>query len=369
MPPRLRHFLALAASLLPAASAQAVLSLDGSARNTAAPAGDLADAGWQYEGQFTGFLGTAVGPHHFLTAQHIGGGVGGQFTYGGQNYATTAFTNVPGTDLRLWQVSGTLPTFAPLYDAAVDGPEVGRRMFVVGRGTQRGSPIYLADRPANSAYQGSGAVRGTGELVDATLVPTGGVSTTPPTAIVPDGQSANPSFAPSRLIGWNWGLEDRVQSWGTNRVADVVDGGPKLGRVLAFPLAPAGGESAAGLTGGDSGGGVFVEVDGTWKLAGINYGVDGPFKFTSGSAAFNASIFDARGLYLNAEKPIYLDGPTPLAASSYASSVSANLGYLSGVLGPVGTVPEPGAAGVIPLAACAFLKRSRRSRLREGNGV
>ena len=348
-----------------------VMRLDGGPRQTAAPTGDLADAGWQYEGQYAGFLGTAVGPHHFLTAQHIGGGVGQAFTYGGQNYATTAFTNVPGTDLRLWTVGGTLPSFAPLYDAAVDGSEIGRRMFVVGRGTQRGAPIYLADRPVDAAYPGASAVRSAGEFVDRTLVPVSDrfYAAQPPTVPTPAGTAATGgTFAPSRLVGWRWGPEDRVQSWGTNTVADVVDGGPRLGRVLAFAFDPAGGEAAAGLSAGDSGGGVFLDVDGTWKLAGINYGVDGPFRFDPASAAFNASIFDARGLYLDGQTPVYLDGPSVLAGSSYASSVSANLGFIGGALGTVGTVPEP-AAGVIVLMAGALLTRSRRLRLRKENGV
>ena len=34
------------------------------------------NSGWQYEGQFSYFLGVPIGPYHFITAKHIGGTVG-----------------------------------------------------------------------------------------------------------------------------------------------------------------------------------------------------------------------------------------------------------------------------------------------------
>src|ERR1700716_4181022 len=40
--------------------------------NTTAPTGALTGSGWQYEGQFGSFLGTAISPHHFVTVKHIG---------------------------------------------------------------------------------------------------------------------------------------------------------------------------------------------------------------------------------------------------------------------------------------------------------
>ena len=346
-----------AATLAVARPALGVVLLNTEQRNTAAPTGELAGAGWQYEGQFAGFLGTAVGPNHFLTAQHIGGGVGQTFTYGGATFTTTAFTNVPGTDLRVWQVGGTLPTYAPLYNAAVDGSEVGKPMFVVGRGTQRGTPIYSADRPVDRAYQGT--VAGGGEITTFSPTPVSdrlyGVMPPTVTADVPDA-----TFKPSRLIGWNWGPGDRVQSWGTNVVGGVLNGGPTLGRVLAFDFSTAGGEDAASLTAGDSGGGVFIEADGEWKLAGINYGVDGPFRRSAAGGDFFASVFDARGLYFAASPPIYLDAAAPIAASSYASSVSANFAFIDGVLGPAAaSVPEPASLSLL-LAGPLLLLRRRR---------
>ena len=337
--------------------AYGVVLLNSEQRNTTAPTGELAGAGWQYEGQFSGFLGTAVGPNHFLTAQHIGGGVGATFTYGGVNYATVGFTNVPGTDLRVWQVAGTLPSYAPLYHAAVDGSEVGKSMFVVGRGTQRGTPIYLADRPVDRAYQGS--VAGGGEITTFSPTPVSDrLYTVAPPTVTAD--AADATFKPSRLIGWNWGPGDRVQSWGTNVVGGVLNGGPTLGRVLAFDFSTAGGENAAGLTAGDSGGGVFIESDGVWKLAGINYGVDGPFRYSADGGNFFASVFDARGLYFAANPPIYLDAAAPIAASSYASSVSANLDFIDGVLGPAAaSVPEPATLSLLLVGPLLLLRRRR----------
>src|SRR5690348_18469583 len=87
--------------------------------NTTPPTGPLANSGWQYEGQFGSFLGTAIGPNYFLTAKHIGGSVGQTFLFNNVSYTTTAAFPDPSSDLQLWQVSGTLPAYAPLYS----GPE------------------------------------------------------------------------------------------------------------------------------------------------------------------------------------------------------------------------------------------------------
>src|SRR6185503_14920957 len=54
----------------------------------------------------------------------------------------------------------------------------------------------------------------------------------------------------------------------------------------------------ATLSVGDSGGGVFINDGGKWKLAAINYAVDGPFSLWGGNdGGFNGAIFDKGGLY------------------------------------------------------------------------
>src|SRR6202162_3921549 len=73
-------FLALGTLFMAMAPARAVIlfgTADPSA-NTSAPTGALAGSGWQYEGQFGAFLGTAIASNYFITAKKICGGGGGE---------------------------------------------------------------------------------------------------------------------------------------------------------------------------------------------------------------------------------------------------------------------------------------------------
>src|SRR5262245_56014849 len=83
--------------------------------NTTPPTGSLSDSGWQWQGAWGGFLGTPIAPHHFLTASHVGGSTNQLFRLNGVDYRTIAMFDDPETDLRIWQVDGTFPSFAPLY--------------------------------------------------------------------------------------------------------------------------------------------------------------------------------------------------------------------------------------------------------------
>lgn len=106
------------------------------AANTIAPTGELAGSGWQFEGFWGGFRGTPIAPHFFLSAKHIGNAGGSVFTFGALNYSVVRGFADPNSDLDLWQVTETFPTFAPLYTQA---DEAGKLTVVIGRGTQRGS--------------------------------------------------------------------------------------------------------------------------------------------------------------------------------------------------------------------------------------
>jgi hypothetical protein len=275
--------------------------------NTTAPTGELAGSGWQFQGSWIGFLGTPIAPNYFITASHIGGNVGDKFVFRGVTYTTTAMFDDPHSDLRLWRVCGTFPEFAPLYSKL---NERAQPVIVFGRGTRRGDPVEV-----------------------------GGL------------------LGPA-LKGWKWGVPDFTQRWGLNVVADVVDGdglgraakGGTIGEILKLTFDPEGGPEECHLSGGDSGGGLFIKDGAVWKLAGINYGVDGPYNTTSSGAGFSAVIFDEGGLYEDEAGQWVLtpDLPTPQPGAFYATRIASNLAWIESVLN---APPPPDAAPGLQSAA------------------
>jgi hypothetical protein len=105
--------------------------------NTTPPTGAL-----QYEGKWGGFLGTPIAPQYFIAAHHVGGSIGQTFTFGGCNYATTAYWDDSNSDLRVWKVNGFFPTCTPLY---TNSDEVGKTLVNIGCGTQRGNPVVVTE--------------------------------------------------------------------------------------------------------------------------------------------------------------------------------------------------------------------------------
>jgi hypothetical protein len=267
----------------PAARAVILFGSGDPAYNTAPPTGALASSGWQCEGQWDGFLGTAIAPHYFLAAQHIGGSVGDTFTFNGSNYTTTAYWDDPGSDLRLWQVSGTLAAYAPLYST---GDEQGKTLVVIGRGTQRGAPVT--------------------------------VTWTQPGA----------TNAVTTLAGWQDGPADGVMRWGQNQVNTAA------GWLLIVAFTGTLGPNEAFLSGGDSSGAIFIQDNaGTWKLAGINYGIDGPFATSANGSQFYGAIFNEDGLFVSGlQRP--QDG-VARSAHFYASRVSSELNWIQSIVGVV----------------------------------
>lgn len=243
--------------------------------NTTTP-GD--NSGWQYEGKFNSFLGVPIAPFYFITAKHIGGDVGNILYFHGDNYTTIAVHASPSTDLQIWEVDHAkpFPTYAPLSSGA---EVLGTKVTVMGRGTQRGDEVFVGSEPK----------------------------------------------------GWKWGAGDDVQRWGWNNVSSFPNGGQLL--YCAFNKPGIGNECH--LSVGDSGGGVFVEEGGLWRLAGINYAVDGPFRTDSAGPEFNAVLYDAGGLeYKNGEvwTPI-AEQPYNIASGFYSSRISASLSWISGITG------------------------------------
>lgn len=268
------------------------------AANTTAPGGPLAGSGWQFEGQWGAFLGTPIAPHFFLSAKHIGQ-AGSVYTLDGINYTLVRAFGDPTSDLDLWQVAETFPSFAPLYATS---DEVGKFTLVIGRGTQRGSDVFV---------------------------------------------NGNPS-------GWNWGASDGVQRWGGNAVHSIVTLSPDNEFIYATFDALGLAEEAT-LSSGDSGGAAFIQDGGVWKLAGIHYAVDGPFYLDdAGSGGFNGALFDSRGLYLSDEMspPNYLliTGPNPVPSGFYSSRISSRLAWIYSVTDPAGDLERDGISNLLEYA-------------------
>lgn len=284
--------------------------------NTSAT-GTIAETAWNYQGLWGSFMGTVISPRHFITAKHVGGSVGDSFTFGGVPFTTVASYDAPsGVDLRIWEVSGTLPTWAPLYSST---DELGKNLIVIGRGTQRGSEVSVSG-----------------------LLP-------------PE----------DPLRGWTQGTADGVTRWGENVVSDTptINGAD----YLAAEFNRNAGANEAHLTVGDSGGAVFIQdpVDSLWKLAGINWAVDGLWSYdgTPGSG-FRAAIFDAGGLYQGSDSAgwTYIQNQVAdIPSRFYATRISSYDDWILTV------IPEPTHSGVAMVAA-GFLAAGwlRRRMARKG---
>lgn len=263
--------------------------------NTTEPTGDLAGSGWQFEGNWGGVLGTPIAPHFFASAAHVGNQ--GTFTYQGNTYTIVRSFSVPGTDLLLWQVVETFPTFAPLY---TKHDEVGQSFVVIGRGTQRGAAVTLSDG----------------------------------------------------VHGWYWGSADGVRRWGQNVVAGIYTYQFPQNDLLVAPFDQNGLANEAMLATGDSGGAIFINDSGTWKLAGINFAVDGPFYTDAqGHGQFNAALFDARGFYYDENGSYILISDTaPVPASMYATRISAQIAAIYSIIDPSGDPDHDGISNLLEYA-------------------
>ncbi|MBI4660597.1 MAG: hypothetical protein HY735_17305 [Verrucomicrobia bacterium] len=258
--------------------------------NTTAPTGELANSGWELQGNWGYFLGTPISSKHFITAKHLGGVVGEKFILNGTEYTTVAYFDDPASDLRIWKVSGRFPAFAELYSGA---DEVGKNLAVFGRGTQRGEEVGVSGL--------LGSVR----------------------------------------KGWQWGLADGRKRWGENQVGGLASSGRNAdttggaaGDLLRVPFNARGGLNEAHLSAGDSGGGVFIDDGAGWKLAGINFTVDGAYNTSDSGPGFAAAIFDEGGLYKGRESnwTKVPDTVADLPGAFYATRISVRLDWITSVL-------------------------------------
>jgi hypothetical protein len=260
--------------------------------NTEAPQGDLAGSGWDTQGRWGLYLGTAIGPYHFITAKHVGGAVGDPFVIEGTSYTVAELFDDSESDLRIARVTRRLPTAATLY-ARPD--EEGQNVVVFGRGTTRGEPV----------------------VADSTLGP--------------------------QLRGWRWGGPDLRMKWGENRIERSLDGsalGFGTGMLLRCTFDPDQGPNECHLSAGDSGGGLFIRDGPQWKLAGVHYAVDGPYALNASGEGFQAALFDERRLYKGepGSRTFTPNLPVRTAGGFYSSRISSRLEWIGSVL----AMPLPG---------------------------
>lgn len=296
------------------AAAVILLGSGDPAYNTTPPTGTLADSGWQYQGYWGGVLGTPIAPQYFIAAQHVGGAVGQTFSFRGLSYTTTAFWDDPNSDFRIWKVAETFPTYTPLYSLS---DEAGKLMVVIGRGTQRGTEVVASlvqtnycTNTANLKSLGISKKLAQQEFPEATFH---GNTMTVVSAKVTT--NAVPK-------GWKAGAGDGVMRWGQSRVIFA-------GSFITGAFDQSGGPNQAYLSGGDSSGAVFVQDNGAWKLAGINYGVEGLFGVTA-TDSFYGAIFDESGLYV-AGGLLPNDGQIR-PACFYATRISERLTWIQSIV-------------------------------------
>lgn len=289
-------------------------------RNTKAPTGSLANSGWQWSGAWGQFSGTAISRQYFITAGHVGGNVGDAFLLNGKSYTTIATYNDPQTDLQMWRIDGTFPSWAPLYKST---SEAERGVMIFGRGTARGSEVVVNNE----------------------------------------------------LKGWLWGDQDGAQSWGKNKLIGSVsssnDAGDKVGGARIYWKFDRNGVSHEGqVSSGDSGGGVFLKDGTAWKLAGVNHAAEAEFSLAPGGTVYKGAIFDVGGLY--ADSTLIPDTVADNAARGFATRISPRVPWIfavvEGRVAPSATasggagVPEPACAMVVLAAVSLGLARPGRRR-------
>ena len=272
------------------------------AHNTSAPTGAYQDSGWQWMGAWFGGNGIAVDQHHFITANHFGTPAAGElFTLtDGSTYSYHSHVDDPQSDLRVVRVNEPFSSWAPLY---TNSNESGKLAVLYGRGRTRGEPVD--DK------------------------------------------------------GWKWSSAGvGTMRWGTNVVteyADYEDQPSGVDQLLRLAFDRLGNVDAtdeeAHLAAWDSGGGMFINDAGVWKLAGVNYSVDGPFDVEGDGGAndFDAALVDRGGFYEAADDDQWNfipDEPQDNPSAAYGTRISQRIDFIATA------VPEP---STVLLLVCGLL--------------
>ncbi|HEX7860698.1 MAG TPA: hypothetical protein VF773_10250 [Verrucomicrobiae bacterium] len=252
--------------------------------NTTAPTGALTNSGWDLQGEWGIFLGTPIASNYFITARHVAGTDTNAFVLNGKSYRPLTAFHHRHADLTLWKIDGSFTNFAQLYDGT---NELHQPLVVFGRGLRRGEELRV------------------------------------------DGE----------LRGWHWSFLDGRLRWGENQVHAITTrrGEPITNstqvQLLRAIFRTNAGPSEAHLAVGDSGGGVFIQQNGTWKLAGINFSVDGKYNTNSAGLGFDAALFDERGLYKSrGTNWIFQSGAEIQPGGFYATRISAYRDWIDRVI-------------------------------------
>ena len=117
--------------------------------HASAPTGSFSNSGWNYQGMIPEGIpssGTAIGPHTFVTAAHTDPTNGTVISYNGGTYTVTGSSFTSGREIAFVTVSGTLPYWAPIYNAATDGSITGKTLVDMGRGSTARRSHHRLDR-------------------------------------------------------------------------------------------------------------------------------------------------------------------------------------------------------------------------------
>jgi len=244
-----------------------------------------------YEGTFdSGYTATPITSNMIIAPSHIFPGSTTSFVYSnGTATATTYTVQVVATldDLALWEVqSGSFSLTAPIYTG---NSEATSTIVDLGRGYQRGTAV------------------------------TG---------------------------GWDWGGSQGPLSWGTNTVAAVVTSaqlgtsGSLGGDFLQYdftnqtnPLAPGYNPNECMVTPFDSGGGVFIDNNGSYQLAGLNTEFNQVFE--SNGTPVGGTLYDTYGYYNEVSPGNYVEIQTHTPESSFATRISSKQNFIGLVDGTI----------------------------------
>ena len=276
----------------------AMVYYDGGTDNTSAPGGGYANSGWDWTGAWQNGSGIAISPNQFITAQHFA--TDPIFVLGGTTYNYLSHVDDPDSDLRIVTIQESFSTWAELYTGS---SEAGSEAVLYGRGDTRGA-----------------------------VVNTGGEDK-----------------------GWLWSSSGRgTMRWGTNDITYTDS------NLIGVEFNAGASVNEAALANWDSGGGMFINDGGTWKLAGINYFVTGPFDEDSDhdSGTFYASIYDKGGLYEDTGSGWIFHTNTGVdkPGSSYATRISTHITWINS------QIPEPSTVLLLSFGGFLFLKRRRKYR-------